>query len=61
MKHPQSWYVFEAIVANGSWSIGVQQGTPNPMHVMVLAEGLTQAEAEREAYRLAIAKGLLGP
>ena len=52
------WYVFEAIVADGSWSVGVRRGTPNPEQIMVVAEGLTRPAAEREAQRLARSKGL---
>lgn len=47
------WYVYEAIVADGSWSIGVLRGTPNREHVMVVEEALTRQKAEDMARRLA--------
>lgn len=52
------WYVFEAIVADGSWSIGVLRGKPNPEQVMVVAEGLTRPEAEHRVRQLARSREL---
>ena len=50
------WYVFEAIVADGSWSIGILRGTPIREHVMVVEEGLTRAEAEDVARGIGVGR-----
>lgn len=47
------WYVFETIVADGTWSIGIGKGSPDPQLVMVVTKRLSRSAAEREAQRLA--------
>jgi len=44
-KSDSPWFVFKSIAADGSWSVGIAQGTPDTSAVMVLAEGLSREQA----------------
>ena len=46
---PGDWHVFEAFSADGSLTIGVARGTPDPSLVIVIYEGLTEAVAKAAA------------
>ncbi len=46
---PGDWYVFEAFAADGSLTIGVARGTPDPGLVIVIYEGLAEAVAKTAA------------
>ncbi|MGC4191486.1 MAG: hypothetical protein QM589_10025 [Thermomicrobiales bacterium] len=40
----RDWYVFETIAADGTWSVGILRGMASLL-VLVVAEGLTEAQA----------------
>lgn len=44
-KSDPPWFVFKSIAADGSWSVGIAQGTPDTSAVMVIAEGLSREQA----------------
>lgn len=46
---PGDWYVFESFAADGSLTIGVARGTPDPGLLIVIYEGLTETVAKAAA------------
>lgn len=53
VQEHRDWYVFETIVADGTWATGIANGVPSTDHVMVVADRLTHGEALRLAQQRA--------